>query len=198
MSIEITESGITSKPEVHRIAVEYTKAILEERGITTEIVGTNSQSYLRMNNDQTCIIRGKSEEKLWLDLSCDTLNKITNSDFVITITNLESINDRHIYIMSSEKAIELSILQNDGKYIIPTKYYTQYEDNYTIITDKYDTLSTKHEDKKIALKKAKKEDRIAKKIIESKIIESDRMKKKIDEHAAFRADYERRHNIDVE
>ena len=160
MSTETTISGITSKPDVHQIGIEYVTEKLTDYGISTKFVNGRNIDFI-LNNGETILVRANS-------VDCRPLIKGSlenlKSDYLIIVTNLESINDRKIYIMAMNDAKKIAIDLPDkyGKsdFIISSKDCQQYENNYDIVTNSINISIKKNEEERIAkIKKNEEEER---------------------------------------
>lgn len=198
---EFTESGITPVLDVHKIGVDYVTNVLIANGIPTH-AGPGNGVDLILENGETVLVRAKSADSraALIRRSLDDLK----SDYIILVTRLEDI-DRNVYIMATDDAKADAIDQPDAygesDYVLYPDTYRQYKDNFTIVTEGRNTLSEvnmvpRHGAKMTADERAKAKDiRDAAKKLKEDTTTREKAEAKAAERSAFRADYERRHNI---
>lgn len=198
---EFTVSGITPVLDVHEIGVDYVANVLIENGIPTH-AGPGNGIDLLLETGETVLVRAKSTDSraALVRRSLDDLK----SDYIILVTRLEEP-DRNVYIMATNDAkgdaIDQPDVYGESDYVLYPATYRQYRDNFSIITEGRNTLSEVNMVRRARVKMTDDERAEAKDIRDAakKLKEDAAAREKAEakavERSAFRADYERRHNI---
>ena len=126
-----------TKAKTHEKAVEYTACNLIENGIPTRN-GTTPGIDLVLNNGKTIMVRGMNEE-LAVALMNGSLDSL-KADYVIGVTNLKYRCIRQVYIMSMDKAKEISDnspYKDTGRnnWFINPVNYRPYRNDFDILRD---------------------------------------------------------------